>query len=189
MFSLMKRQVKKQMMRNLSYQMRHQKRPLYTKTEFRKFIPFRGDKVNQLIEMMQQITISLQENRRFAHWLDEEVWLFHFDFVIGNMPPNYELVIKNSLSDLILYNEKKDNDISRQNIRLLKGVEEYIEQILAKDDKKYRFLFAVSLFPKNEIRKSRMLRGSLAADFVLVFLDVAIRSSPCWLRTHGLYTG
>lgn len=107
----------------------HMNYPPYLPNKPQKNIYYNGDKVGQIQEMFHNIQIDLSRNTRFYHWIDENVWLFHFDHVIGNMPPNYALVIDASLEELIDGTEAGKN--SKERKRLLKAVKDYIYRILS----------------------------------------------------------
>ena len=177
----MKRKLKKIIMRFPAYQYRHRKEPLYLERKIKKLVLFRGDKVSQLIEMMQQITITVEKNSRFAHWLDEEIWLFNFDNVIGNMPPDYKLILESSLTDLIKFCEKKDNKVSKQTFALLKGVEEYIDRIIAlmetliEDDESY-----------HPLRYFRRMKTDRAESLEEALQRILFWSSLMWQSGHRL---
>lgn len=77
------------------------------------FIYHDKNKTNQYIKLIDNINIYLKKDHRFIHWIDENLRMFHMDSVIGNIPPNYSLIVDNSIESLYPYNNELINAIKR----------------------------------------------------------------------------
>lgn len=80
--------------------------------------------------MLKQIEIKPFGEGRFAHQINDKYVCFYCKDVIGNMPPNYELVIHNSIQELKRQNQGT-KEIEKQNYEVLCAVEKHIDRIKA----------------------------------------------------------
>lgn len=98
---------------------------------------FRGEKKGKLIfdkqsdiqYILNNCQIQTIPDGRFVHLIDEQVIFFAGKSMIGNIPPDYSLVIENSLEDLLKENEGETR-VQRENITTLLAVEDYIQRVL-----------------------------------------------------------
>ena len=96
----------------------------------KKIIYLRKNKSSQIFDLLSKVEISLARENRYQHWLDENIYCVNFYSVLGNMPPNYSLILKNSLIDLKEKYYKLDGKVAQQNFNLLDAVENYIKRII-----------------------------------------------------------
>lgn len=85
-------------------------------------------KEQNIEDILEKIEIKPFKEGRFAHQINDEYVCFCCKDVIGNMPPNYELVIKNSIEELKSQNQGNDK-IERQNYAVLSAVEKHIDKM------------------------------------------------------------
>lgn len=81
-------------------------------------------------DILQEIEIKPFGKGRFAHQINDKFECFYCKDVIGNMPPNYELVINNSIEELKRQNQGAKG-IEKQNYEVLCVVEKHINCIEA----------------------------------------------------------
>lgn len=80
-------------------------------------------------KILQQVVISPFTPGRFAHQIDESIIFFAGKRIIGNMPPDYSLVIDNSMEDLLKRNADSKT-IQIQNRNVLLAVKTFIHRII-----------------------------------------------------------
>lgn len=93
-------------------------------------------KNNDIKDVLDSVEIGNPDAGRFVHIIDESKVCFHIKDVIGNMPPDYKLVINHSLNELLDINGT-DNKITRQNHKVLQAIKSYvikIENVLSKNN-------------------------------------------------------
>ena len=88
-----------------------------------RFIYYDNNKLKQYVKLIDSINIDVKDNRRFLHWIDENLRMFHLESVIGNIPPDYNLVVNNSIDSLCHYN-----------CELIDAIKRYIYRIIDKID-------------------------------------------------------
>ena len=86
-----------------------------------RYIYYNKNKTKQYIKLIDSIDIDIKENHRFVHWIYEGLRMFHMDSVIGNIPPNYSLIVDNSIDSLYPYNKE-----------LITAIYKYINRIIVK---------------------------------------------------------
>lgn len=106
-----------------------------------RIVYYKGNKTKQIGEMLDSISLNLQDDARFQHWIDENLVLFgkslaFFEYrVIGNTAPDYTKIIKCSIEDLKQQNAG-DNQVQKNNVELLTYIESYIDKIIEALEKK-----------------------------------------------------
>lgn len=143
------------------------------------------DKKNKLLqykEILNDIRISLEPERVFQHWIDQKIYPINVYAIIGNIPPDYTLILDYSIEELIQMNLEKDNLVSKQNYNLLTEVKKYIDKILCEmnDCKEYSDDFKTSLksFKKMKTDKANSLFDALQR--------ILFWSSLFWQTGHQL---
>ena len=89
-----------------------------------RFIYYDKNKLNQYIKLIDSINIDIKENNRFLHWIDENLSMFHLESVIGNIPPDYSLIVDNSIDSLYTYNNELIDAIKRYICRIMDRIKE-----------------------------------------------------------------
>lgn len=87
-------------------------------------------KRSQLNSVFRRINISFIPNKRFQSWIDTGMSVFTFGCMVDNIPPNYEIILENSLKDLKSTSAAIDNEVGKHNVWILGLVEDYIERII-----------------------------------------------------------
>ena len=82
---------------------------------------YNKNKLKQYVKLIDNINIEIKKNHRFLHWIDENLRMFHMDSVIGNIPPDYSLIVDNSIDSLYQYNNE-----------LIDAIKRYIHRIITK---------------------------------------------------------
>lgn len=90
---------------------------------------YNDSKARQLGDMLGMIKINLDPEKRFQAWIDEGLFTPNAFKIIDNMPPNFELVIKNSIEDLRREFQLLDNPVAKNNVIILDAMREYIMRI------------------------------------------------------------
>lgn len=96
------------------------------------------DKENKLLqyqEILKDIKIDLEPEKVFQHWINQEIHPIQVYAEIGNIPPDYTLILEHSIDELIQSNLKNDNLVSKQNYKLLIEIRNYIEKIISEMNK------------------------------------------------------
>ena len=96
------------------------------------------DKENKLLqyqEILKDIKIDLKPEKVFQHWINQEIHPIQVYAEIGNIPPDYTLILEHSIDELIQSNLKNDNLVSKQNYKLLVEIRNYIEKIISEMNK------------------------------------------------------
>ena len=91
----------------------------------------RGKKINQISRMCEMIKIQLHPQKRYQVWLDTGLVVPAFDSMTDNIPPNYALIVDNSIEDLKKRFTDNSNIVNNNNIQLLNSVEKYINRIVS----------------------------------------------------------
>lgn len=159
--------------------------PLYRMfdVKFRKKIDLNKVKViypqnkpaNQLVEMIASVKVHINANRVLQHWIDESIYLYHDNSVIGNIPPNYSKILECSILELI----KIEKDSS--NLLLLNSVDKYINRIIK----------SAAKIKSNDIREKIVSNFSNMKESKAVCLEDALQrilfwSSLFWQAGHKL---
>ena len=96
------------------------------------------DKENKLLqykEILKDVKINLEPEKVFQHWIDQEIHPIQIYAEIGNIPPDYTLILEHSIDELIKNNLKNDNQVSKQNYELLIDINNYIVKIISEMSK------------------------------------------------------
>ena len=93
-------------------------------------------KSGQLVRMMKKTQILITPGRRFQSWIDTGLYVLPMYSVVDNMAPNYELILNNSLDELISVYSGDKSKLFRDINNLLRGVKQYIFCIEGEIDKK-----------------------------------------------------
>ena len=96
----------------------------------RQFIYCKKNKIVQYEELFKKIHISIRSDTRFQHWIDEDLHFFNRFQVNDALPPKYDLILENSIEDLIKVNEDYKNEVQKSNFLLLSLVKKYVERII-----------------------------------------------------------
>lgn len=109
---------------------RYESMPPEEKTPLR--LVWRGsDKVRQICSMLDRIRIVTRPGRRFQVWIDTGLSFPAFFSMTDNIPPDYSLVIDHSIRELKQKYAVTENEVSRNNHRILCAVEKYLKRIEA----------------------------------------------------------
>ena len=144
------------------FMQRQRMKSLFDLNDNCRFIYGDKNKNNQYIKLLDSINIDIKENNRFVHWIDEDLRMFHLESVIGNIPPDYSLIVDNSIESLSSYNNEFIDAIKKYIYRIIEQINKcnyvdknkhisYFENMI--NDKAYsleealqRILFWSSLF-------------------------------------------
>lgn len=88
------------------------------------------DKLLQYKDILNNIEIVLNSNKIFQHWIDTKIYPIQVYAKIGNIPPDYSLILNYSIEELIEINSKNEDIVSKQNCRLLIAINDYIDRII-----------------------------------------------------------
>lgn len=91
-------------------------------------------KIKQLERLLPMIQISLRPEAKFQHWIDTGLFCVNKDSLNDALPPDYQLIIDFSISDLIEKNRACKNKVMKNNLILLQGVSDYLDRILSEFD-------------------------------------------------------
>ncbi len=110
--------------------MKWQKERGINKKIARRFVYHKVIKISQYEELFRKINISIRTDSRFQHWIDENLYFFNKNQVNDSLPPDYSLILKNSIADLLEENKDAKNEVQNNNKLLLQFIEKYIEKIV-----------------------------------------------------------
>ena len=102
------------------------------KKKANKFIYSNSNKIKQYDLLFRNITISINRNSRFQYWIDEDLCFMNTNQVNDSLPPDYSLILDNSIDDLIQVNKDYKNLVQKNNYFLLISVSKYVKRIIDK---------------------------------------------------------
>lgn len=135
------------------------------------------DKIKQCENLFSNLHIDIKPGTVFQHWINEDKYCFNINSMIDNMPPNYGFVINGSLNDLKRTARKYNNEVSKQNLRLMDLIEAYIDRIAVELDHNHEDVIR-DIFLRMKDSKARTLREGLQR--------VLFYSSLFWQTKHEL---
>lgn len=91
-------------------------------------------KILQYKKMLKKIRLDLTLKNGFIYFIDQSVVPYNAYKTIDNMPMDYDLVVNHSLGEMIRYNERINNTVSKSNIMMLEVIKEFIERIVKCSD-------------------------------------------------------
>lgn len=146
---------------------------------------FRGEKKGKLVfdkksdvqYILNNCQIQTIPDGRFVHLLDENVIFFAGKTIIGNMPPDYSLVIEKSLDELFKENEE-DTKIQRENKITLLAVDGYIQKIIEQLRKQNPDDVRIQIYENMYTEKARTIEDALQR--------ILLWSSLFWQTGHKL---
>ena len=124
------------------FQLMNYKRKLpYTESRYYKFskdeqaamlrlCPFSGSKNKQLSTAFEMVNISIIPGKRFQSWIDTGLCVYNVYSMIDNQPPQYALILDNSINSLISRYSSADSFAGRSNVRILKTIDRYIDRVI-----------------------------------------------------------
>ena len=89
------------------------------------------NKMLQYNDILQNIKIEIEPKKVFQHWIDQEIYPIQVYADIGNIPPDYSLILDYSIDELIQINSKRNDLVSMQNSKLLLEVRNYLERVIS----------------------------------------------------------
>lgn len=98
----------------------------------KRFVYCKRNKIDQYEELFRKIHINIRSDSRFQHWIDEDLYFFNRFQVNDSLPPKFDLILENSVNDLLVVNKNYKNDVQKNNYLLLSLVKKYIEKIIKK---------------------------------------------------------
>lgn len=156
----------------------------YEKTK-KRICFYEGDKIKQLKNLFEKLTIKIEENKRFQFWLDTGFCFFNTNEMTDGLPPNYELILNYSLEQLINENINKSNQVEINNFKLLNIIEKYVKKIVETIDKEIKKHPNDSKLKISKQYFSRMLTDS-AKTLEEGFQRILFWSSIFWQTKHTL---
>lgn len=100
----------------------------------KRVITYSNNRTKQYCRLMKSIDIQIEVGKRFQHWIDTGLCFSNRNDLNDSLPPDYSLIINQSINELIADNEKIGNDIAQQNVTILYGIKKYISRILNEID-------------------------------------------------------
>lgn len=107
-----------------------QQRRNINKIVAKRFVYCKKNKIDQYEELFKKIQINIRPDSRFQHWIDEDLYFFNKYQVNDALPPKYDLILENSIDDLIEVNKNYKNDVQKNNYLLLSLIKKYVERII-----------------------------------------------------------
>ena len=89
---------------------------------------YESSKAEQIASMLSMIDIHIEPDKRFQCWIDEGLITSRSFRIIDNMPPNYELVIRNSLEELIERFDRTPTPTAKDGAIILRAMCTYIDR-------------------------------------------------------------
>lgn len=147
----------------------------------KKFIFAKKDKLKQFKKMFSKINIDIDHASRFQHWVDEDLYFQNKSSVIGNMPPDYSLIINSGINTLVNEYKKNKNSVNTQNIELLNMVNSYIDRVLialSENGDNENIQNSIAVFTNMKSKKAANLEEALQR--------ILFWSSMFWQTGHSL---
>jgi Pyruvate-formate lyase len=96
---------------------------------------FDSSAARQLGKLFSSVQIRIDPAKRFQHWIDTGLHVSRYLPLNGACPPNYDLILSNSIGNLIEENRNKRNKVEANNYELLAHVSRYIHRIIVELDR------------------------------------------------------
>lgn len=96
---------------------------------------FKGNKTKEYVELLSKIEITIRFDSRFQSWIDTGLYFSKLCAMTDNVPPNYSVILNNSLQDLINICKGYDNKLSFNIQMLIEAISMYLDRIIEKIDK------------------------------------------------------
>ena len=84
------------------------------------------------------INIVLDDNQRFQHWIDTGLYFSKRYPLNGECPPDYSLVINNSINELLINFSQCKGRVGKSNYEVLLAVKNYIFRIIDAIDREIK---------------------------------------------------
>ncbi|MBR4590111.1 MAG: hypothetical protein IKO36_05535, partial [Bacteroidaceae bacterium] len=124
-------------------------------------IYYDNNKVNQIIKLLDKMTIHHDGRSSFYYWIDEKLYLVNRHKLTGNMPVDYSFIIDNSLNEIKQKIIASDNSDKRL-LDLLAAIERYIDRICIEIKKtKGKNSEIISNLQSMKTRKAKNLQDAL----------------------------
>ena len=91
---------------------------------------YESNKQKQLLKLLSMTDILLQEQSVLQYWIDTNLFFVNQFERNDSLPPNYEMIMRLSIRDLMNINQEKPGNISKQNLEVLEAVLKYVERII-----------------------------------------------------------
>lgn len=98
----------------------------------KRHVYLKQSKVEEFNKLFDLIDITIRPGNRFQTWIDTGLYFSNIYALEDNTTPNYELILDNSINDLICISSKYKNNVSREVQALLNGILSYIDRIVEK---------------------------------------------------------
>lgn len=95
---------------------------------------FKGNKTEEYVNLLNQIIITLRPKARYQSWIDTGLYFSRLYAMTDNVPPNYDIILNNSIDGLKQLCEGKNSDLSNNIITFLDAVLIYLDRIIEKVD-------------------------------------------------------
>lgn len=92
------------------------------------------EKNSDLQNILSRVNLLPFKRERFVHQIDENLIFFPGKTMVGNIPPDYSLVITHSFNDILEMNSG-ESEIAEQNRKTVCAVEEYTKRIIVQLEK------------------------------------------------------
>lgn len=119
------------------------------KTFDRRHIYLKRSKAEEFIRMFELTKITICPGNRYQTWIDTGLYFSNIYALEDNTTPNYELILDNSIKDLIKRTEDYHNSVSNEVQTMLCGILSYIDRIVGEID-------SVTLTLKNMTKIDRL---------------------------------
>lgn len=102
------------------------------KPSSKRHVYFKKSKAKEYNKMFELINITIRPGNRFQMWIDAGLYFSNIYALEDNTTPNYEIILDNSINDLINRTGKYKNSVSNEIQIMLRGILAYIDRIVEK---------------------------------------------------------
>lgn len=102
---------------------------------YKKFVSGCSRKVDQIVDMMREVHITIRPESRFQTWIDTGLFVGRLYSMTDNVPPFYPIILENSIDDLLEQFSSEKGDYYKRQLILLKAVRDYIQRVVSELEK------------------------------------------------------
>ena len=100
------------------------------KSSSKRHVYFKKSKADEYNKMFGLINITIRFGNRFQTWIDTGLYFSNIYALEDNTTPDYELILDNSINDLINRSGNYNNSVSYEVQIMLRGILSYIDRIV-----------------------------------------------------------
>ena len=140
--------------------------------------------VKQFADLVSMIKIQVNDSTRFQHWLDTGLYYSRRYPLNGECPPNYSIILNNSINELVEKYAGCSNKIEYNNYVIINSVKTYICRIVTTLDNYYKEKKCDNILKSKVIFENMLVSKAISLEEA--FQRILFWSSLFWQTGHSL---